>query len=66
MAEFWKSLPGWVRNVVVPIVVLIVAWNVLWAVLGLVGAVIAFAFKALIVVGIAAAVVILVKKAAKG
>ncbi|AXI78672.1 DUF5326 family protein [Peterkaempfera bronchialis] len=65
MAEFWKSLPSWVRNIVVPIVVLVVAWNVLWAVLGLVGAVIAFAFKALIVVGIAAAVVILVKKAAK-
>jgi hypothetical protein len=65
MAEFWKSLPSWVRNVVVPIIVLVVAWNLLWAVLGLVGAVIAFAVKALIVVGIAAAVVILVKKAAK-
>jgi hypothetical protein len=65
MAEFWKSLPSWVRNIVVPIVVLIVAWNVLWAVLGLVGAVLAFAFKMLIVVGIAAAVVILVRRAVR-
>ncbi|MFJ6212019.1 DUF5326 family protein [Streptomyces sp. NPDC092296] len=65
MAEFWKSLPSWVRNVVVPILVLIVAWYVLLAVLSLVGAIIAFAVKALIVVGIAAAVVILVKKAAR-
>jgi hypothetical protein len=65
MAEFWKSLPSWVRNIVVPIVVLIVAWNVLWAVLGLVGAIVAFAFKTLIVVGIAAAVVILVRRAVR-
>ncbi|WP_327068064.1 DUF5326 family protein [Kitasatospora sp. NBC_01250] len=66
MAEIWKSLPSWMRNVVVPILVLILAINLLGMVLGVVSAIIWFAFKALIVVGIAAAVVILVKKAAKG
>ena len=66
MAEFWKSLPSWVRNIVVPIIVLVIAWNVLWAILGVVGAALMFAVKALIVVGIAAAVVVLVRKAAKG
>lgn len=66
MAEIWKSLPSWMRNVVVPILVLILAFNILGMVLGVVSAIIWFAFKVLIVVGIAAAVVILVKKAAKG
>ncbi|MFF7638636.1 DUF5326 family protein [Kitasatospora sp. NPDC008050] len=66
MAEIWKSLPSWMRNVVVPILVLILAINILGMVLGVVSAIIWFAFKVLIVVGIAAAVVILVKKAAKG
>ncbi|GAB2689621.1 DUF5326 family protein [Kitasatospora kifunensis] len=66
MAQIWKSLPSWMRNIVVPILVLILAFNVLGMVLGVVSALIWFVFKILIVVGIAAAVVILVKKAAKG
>ncbi|WP_371480319.1 DUF5326 family protein [Kitasatospora sp. NBC_00315] len=65
MAELWKSLPSWVRNIVVPIIVLILAWQIIGFVFGVVGALLAFAFKVLVVVGIAAAVVILVKKAAK-
>ena len=65
MAELWKSLPSWVRNIVVPIIVLILAWQILGFVFGVVGALLALAFKVLVVVGIAAAVVILVKKAAK-
>ena len=65
MADLWKSLPSWVRNIVVPIIVLVLAWNIVWFVLGVVGALISLLVKALVVVGIAAAVVILVKKAAK-
>ncbi|MFE2107441.1 DUF5326 family protein [Kitasatospora sp. NPDC059463] len=65
MAELWKSLPSWVRNIVVPVLVLILAWNLLVFVFGVVGALLAFALKALVVVGIAAAVVVLVKKAAR-
>ncbi|MGF1430427.1 DUF5326 family protein [Kitasatospora sp. LaBMicrA B282] len=66
MAEIWKSLPGWVRNIVVPILVLIIAFNVIGIVFSVVSSLVWFAVKALVVVGIAAAVVILVKKAAKG
>ncbi|MFE2728442.1 DUF5326 family protein [Kitasatospora sp. NPDC059327] len=65
MAEFWKSLPSWVRNIVVPVLVLILAWNIIGFVFGVVGALLSLVFKLLVVVGIAAAVVILVKKAAK-
>ncbi|MFD0279016.1 DUF5326 family protein [Kitasatospora sp. NPDC127111] len=65
MAEFWKSLPSWVRNIVVPVLVLILAWNVVGFVFGVVGALLSLAIKLLVVVGIAAAVVILVKKAAR-
>jgi hypothetical protein len=65
MAELWKSLPSWVRNIVVPILVLILAWNLLWFVVGVVGALLGFLLKVLLVVGLGAAVVILVKKAAK-
>ncbi|MEV0533061.1 DUF5326 family protein [Kitasatospora sp. NPDC050463] len=65
MAEFWKSLPSWVRNIVVPVLVLILAWNVIGFVFGVVGALLSLVVKLLVVVGIAAAVVILVKKAAK-
>jgi hypothetical protein len=66
MAEIWKSLPSWVRHIVVPIVVLIIAFNVIGFVFSVVSTLVWFAVKALVVVGIAAAVVILVKKAAKG
>ncbi|PYC64754.1 hypothetical protein C7C46_32920 [Streptomyces tateyamensis] len=65
MAEIWKSLPGWVRNIVVPIILLVIAFNVIGFVIGVVSSLIWFAVKALVVVGIAAAVVILVKKAAR-
>ncbi|GAA3042377.1 hypothetical protein GCM10020229_79160 [Kitasatospora albolonga] len=65
MAELWKSLPSWVRNIVVPIVAVILAWNLILFVVGAVTSLLAFLFKALVVVGVAAGVVILVKKAAK-
>ncbi|MQS13137.1 hypothetical protein F7Q99_12790 [Streptomyces kaniharaensis] len=65
MAELWKSLPSWVRNIVVPVLVLVLAWNIVTFVFGVVGALLAMLVKLLVVVGIAAAVVILVKKAAK-
>ncbi|MFI9270082.1 DUF5326 family protein [Kitasatospora sp. NPDC052896] len=66
MAELWKSLPSWVRNIVVPIIVIVVLWNVLGFFVGVVSALVGLVIKALVVVGIAAAVVILVKKATKG
>ncbi|MCX4747765.1 DUF5326 family protein [Kitasatospora sp. NBC_01287] len=66
MAEIWKSLPSWVRNIVVPILVLIIAINVVGVVFSVISSLVWFAVKALVVVGIAAAVVVLVKKAAKG
>ncbi|MFD8755054.1 DUF5326 family protein [Kitasatospora sp. NPDC059577] len=65
MAELWKSLPSWVRNIVIPVLVLVLAWNVVAFVFGVVGALLSIVLKLLVVVGIAAAVVILVKKAAK-
>ncbi|MEE1788042.1 DUF5326 family protein [Streptomyces sp. SP17BM10] len=65
MAELWKSLPSWVRNIVVPVLVLVLAWNIVTFVFGVVGALLGMLIKLLVVVGIAAAVVILVKKAAK-
>ncbi|MFF7992263.1 DUF5326 family protein [Kitasatospora xanthocidica] len=65
MAELWKSLPSWVRNIVIPVLVLVLAWNIVAFVFGVVGALLWFAVKLLVVVGIAAAVVILVKKAAR-
>ncbi|MFE6054703.1 DUF5326 family protein [Kitasatospora sp. NPDC056446] len=66
MAELWKSLPSWVRNIVIPVLVLVLAWNIVAFVFGVVGALLGIVIKLLVVVGIAAAVVILVKKAAKG
>ncbi|MFG3051083.1 DUF5326 family protein [Kitasatospora sp. NPDC048239] len=65
MAELWKSLPSWVRNIVVPVLVLVLAWNIIGFVFGVVGALLMLVIKLLVVVGIAAAVVVLVKKAAK-
>ncbi|MBV2152763.1 DUF5326 family protein [Kitasatospora sp. SUK 42] len=65
MAELWKSLPSWVRNIVIPVLVLILAWNIIAFVFGVVGALLSILIKLLVVVGIAAAVVILVKKAAR-
>jgi hypothetical protein len=65
MAELWKSLPSWVRNIVIPVLVLVLAWNIIAFVFGVVGALLSILIKLLVVVGIAAAVVILVKKAAK-
>ncbi|MBO1417625.1 DUF5326 family protein [Streptomyces sp. FH025] len=65
MAELWKSLPSWVRNIVIPVLVLVLAWNIIAFVFGVVGALLSIVIKLLVVVGIAAAVVILVKKAAR-
>ncbi|RKT16699.1 MULTISPECIES: DUF5326 family protein [Streptomyces] len=65
MAELWKSLPSWVRNIVIPVLVLVLAWNIVAFVFGVVGALLGIVLKLLVVVGIAAAVVILVKKAAR-
>jgi hypothetical protein len=65
MAELWKSLPSWVRNIVVPIIVLVLAWKLLWFAIGVVSALVGFLINVLLLVGIGAAVVILVKKAAK-
>ncbi|MDH6703733.1 MULTISPECIES: DUF5326 family protein [unclassified Kitasatospora] len=66
MAELWKSLPAWVRNIVIPVLVLVLLWNIVGFVFGVVGALLSIVIKVLVVVGIAAAVVVLVKKAAKG
>ncbi|GAA2250045.1 MULTISPECIES: DUF5326 family protein [Kitasatospora] len=65
MAELWKSLPSWVRNIVVPVLVLVLAWNLVWFVVGVVSSLLGLLIKGLVVVGLAAAVVVLVKKAAK-
>ncbi|MGA5817105.1 DUF5326 family protein [Kitasatospora sp. NPDC094028] len=65
MAELWKSLPSWVRNIVIPVLVLVLVWNIVGFVFGVVGALLSIVIKLLVVVGIAAAVVILVKKAAR-
>lgn len=66
MAGFWKSLPSWVRNIVVPIIAVVLLWNVLWVVVGVVSSLFGLLIKALVLVGIGAAVVILVKKAVRG
>jgi hypothetical protein len=69
MSEIWKSLPGWVRHIVVPIIVLIAAWVVISAVLGAVFGLMWFLFgwvlKVMVIVAVGAVVVILVKKASR-
>ena len=69
MAEIWKTLPGWVRHIVVPIIVLVIAWSVVSAILGAVfatiGFLLAFVFKLAVIVALGAVVVILVKKASR-
>ena len=69
MAEIWKTLPGWVRHIVVPIIVLIAAWVVISAVLGAVFGLMWFLFgwvlKVMVIVAVGAVVVILVKKASR-
>jgi len=69
MKEFWGGLPWWVRRVVVPVIVLIVAWKIIAAVLGVVfgvlGAIFSLAISVLVIVALGAAVVILVKKASR-
>ena len=69
MTEIWKSLPGWVRHIVVPIIVLIAAWAVISAVLGAVFGLMWFLFgwvlKVMVIVALGAVVVILVKKASR-
>jgi hypothetical protein len=69
MAEIWKTLPGWVRHIVVPIIVLIAAWAVISAVVGAVFGLMWFLFgwvlKVLVIVALGAVVVILVKKASR-
>ena len=69
MSDIWKTLPGWVRNIVVPVIVVIVALWLVSVVLGAVFAVVGFffgwAFRLLLLVALGAAVVILVKKASR-
>jgi hypothetical protein len=69
MAEIWKTLPGWVRHIVVPIIVLIAAWAIVSAVVGAVFGVMWFLFswlfKLMVIVALGAVVVILVKKASR-
>jgi len=69
MAEIWKTLPGWVRHIVVPIIVLIAAWaiisTIVGAVFGLMWFLFSWVFKVLVIVALGAAVVILVKKASR-
>ena len=69
MAEIWKALPGWVRHIVVPIIVLVIAWSVISAILGAVFATIGFlfgfVFKLAVIVALGAVVVVLVKKASR-
>jgi hypothetical protein len=69
MNDIWKALPGWMRNIVVPIAVLIVAMWVVFAVVGavfsVVGFLIGWVIRALVVVALGAVVVILVKKASR-
>jgi hypothetical protein len=69
MNDIWKTLPGWVRNIVVPVVVVIVALWLVFTVLGVAFAIVSFffgwAFRLLLLVALGAAVVILVKKASR-
>jgi hypothetical protein len=69
MSEIWKALPGWVRHIVVPIIVLIAAWWIITAifsvVFGVIGFLFGFVFKIAIIVALGAVVVILVKKASR-
>ncbi|WP_042407163.1 hypothetical protein [Streptacidiphilus carbonis] len=69
MNEIWKTLPGWMRNIVVPVIVLIVALWVVSAVVGAIFGIIGFLFgwiiKVLFVVALGAVVVILVKRASR-
>jgi hypothetical protein len=65
MTELWKALPGWVRNIVVPIAAIIIAWWVLSALVGIFFGLLGMLIKLLVVVGLGAVVVILVKKASK-
>ena len=69
MSEIWKALPGWVRHIVVPIIVLIAAWAVIstivGAIFGLMWFLFSWVFKVLVIVALGAAVVILVKKASR-
>ncbi|MFC8717926.1 DUF5326 family protein [Kitasatospora sp. NPDC057198] len=65
MAELWKSMPSWMRNIVVPILALVIAWKIVSFVFGVLAGLIGLAINVLVLVGIAAAVVILIKKAAK-
>lgn len=65
MAEIWKTLPGWVRHIVVPIIVLVAAWLVISAIVSAVFGLVWFLFKILVIVALGAVVVILVKKASR-
>ncbi|WP_042366667.1 MULTISPECIES: hypothetical protein [Streptacidiphilus] len=65
MTELWKALPGWVRNIVVPIAAIIIAWWVLSALVGIFFGLLGMIIKLLVVVALGAVVVILVKKASK-
>ena len=69
MTELWKSLPGWIRYIVVPIIVLIAVWavvsTVFGVVFGLLGFLFSWVFRILVIIALGAVVVILVKKASR-
>lgn len=69
MDGIWKALPGWVRNIVVPVaLVIVVLWLVfaiIGAILGAAFAVLGFVIKLAALVALGAVVVILVKKASR-
>ncbi|MBC3843255.1 hypothetical protein GXW82_32750 [Streptacidiphilus sp. 4-A2] len=68
MTEIWKTLPGWVRHIVVPIIALIVVWVVVSTILGAVFGLVSFLFgwvlRVMVIVALGA-LVILVKKASR-
>jgi hypothetical protein len=69
MSDIWKALPGWVRHIVGPIIVAIVAlWivtGIVSAIFGVIGFLFGLIFKVLVIVALGAVVVVLVKKASR-
>ncbi|MHA6761643.1 hypothetical protein [Streptacidiphilus sp. PAMC 29251] len=69
MNGIWKALPGWMRNIVVPAIVVIIGLWLVFTILGaafaIVSLIFGWAFRLLLLVALGAAVVILVKKASR-
>ncbi|MFC5907465.1 hypothetical protein [Streptacidiphilus monticola] len=68
MNEFWKALPGWGRLAALAVGVILALWivfAVIGAIIGIASFLFGFVFKALVIVALAAAVVVLVKKATR-